>query len=343
MPYAIVIVSFFVVFAADPARGQRRAEVRRGAAQEEGRRDARDRRRRGRATVETNGPEGLEPENPSAVSSRLLSRCNVSTKHAQAQIQQAGLDWTVGKLLLADGRWAPAIGRGARGSECKCSIMPALELRCAGAGVAAVCRTCGVLHKRSKRLQHVRGAVSRGAGFSGALHARGPCLLRQPGDAGGGIAGAARPASSAQVFNEQNLGAPIDVALQNLAKRVPLLDVSFFVSAVLLQKETGGNLSEILTKLVLRHPRAIQAEGAGEGGQRARPHHRHDPDHDADRARCSPCWRSRPGYLQGMAKDSDGKWLIVGRDLRTGPWAISSSGGSSTSRYEGLELRLWLL
>lgn len=52
-----------------------------------------------------------------------------------------------------------------------------------------------------------------------------------------------------QVFNEQNLGAPIDVALRNLAKRVPLLDVRFFVSAVLLQRETGGNLAEILGKL----------------------------------------------------------------------------------------------
>ena len=52
-----------------------------------------------------------------------------------------------------------------------------------------------------------------------------------------------------QVFNEQNLGAPIDVALKNLGQRVPLLDVRFFVSAVLLQRETGGNLAEILTKL----------------------------------------------------------------------------------------------
>jgi tight adherence protein B len=52
-----------------------------------------------------------------------------------------------------------------------------------------------------------------------------------------------------QVFNEQNLGAPIDVALKNLATRVPLLDVRFFVSAVLLQRETGGNLAEILGQL----------------------------------------------------------------------------------------------
>lgn len=48
---------------------------------------------------------------------------------------------------------------------------------------------------------------------------------------------------------EHNLGLPLDFALQKLANRVPSLDVHFFVSAVLLQKRTGGNLAEILDKL----------------------------------------------------------------------------------------------
>jgi tight adherence protein B len=52
-----------------------------------------------------------------------------------------------------------------------------------------------------------------------------------------------------KVFNEHNLGLPIETALCNLTDRIPLLDVRFFVSAVLLQRETGGNLAEILTKL----------------------------------------------------------------------------------------------
>lgn len=52
-----------------------------------------------------------------------------------------------------------------------------------------------------------------------------------------------------RTFEEHNLGLPIEVALQSLAKRVPSLDVHFFVSAVLLQKRTGGNLAEILDKL----------------------------------------------------------------------------------------------
>jgi tight adherence protein B len=52
-----------------------------------------------------------------------------------------------------------------------------------------------------------------------------------------------------RAFEEQNLGLPIDVALEKLAKRVPLMDTQFFVAAVVLQKRTGGNLAEILDNL----------------------------------------------------------------------------------------------
>ena len=52
-----------------------------------------------------------------------------------------------------------------------------------------------------------------------------------------------------RTFDEQNLGLPLEVALERLGKRVPLLDVQFFVSAVLLQKRTGGNLAGLLDNL----------------------------------------------------------------------------------------------
>jgi tight adherence protein B len=73
-----------------------------------------------------------------------------------------------------------------------------------------------------------------------------------------------------RTFDEHNLGLPLDQALIKLAKRVPLLDVHFFVSAVLLQRRTGGNLAEILDSLaeVIRERfklrgkiRAISAHG----------------------------------------------------------------------------------
>ena len=47
-------------------------------------------------------------------------------------------------------------------------------------------------------------------------------------------------------MEENNLGVNINEAMQNLAERVPLTDLKFFVVAVLIQRETGGNLAEIL-------------------------------------------------------------------------------------------------
>ena len=52
-----------------------------------------------------------------------------------------------------------------------------------------------------------------------------------------------------RVFEEQNLGMPLDAALARLASRIHLVDVQFFVSAVVLQRKTGGNLTEILDTL----------------------------------------------------------------------------------------------
>ena len=52
-----------------------------------------------------------------------------------------------------------------------------------------------------------------------------------------------------RTFEEQHLGQPLDIVLRKLSERVPSMDVQFFVSAVLLQRRTGGNLAELLDKL----------------------------------------------------------------------------------------------
>ena len=63
-------------------------------------------------------------------------------------------------------------------------------------------------------------------------------------------------------FDEQNFGLPLKQALFNMIERVPLLDLKFFVTAILMQKETGGNLAEILTNLshVIRERFKIMGE-----------------------------------------------------------------------------------
>lgn len=53
----------------------------------------------------------------------------------------------------------------------------------------------------------------------------------------------------AQVFHEQNLGIKIEEALINMSNRIDQLDVRFFVTAVLIQRQTGGDLAEVLDKI----------------------------------------------------------------------------------------------
>ena len=50
-------------------------------------------------------------------------------------------------------------------------------------------------------------------------------------------------------FDEQKLGLPTKLALERLTERVPLLDLRLCVTAMLIQRETGGNLAEILEKV----------------------------------------------------------------------------------------------
>lgn len=52
-----------------------------------------------------------------------------------------------------------------------------------------------------------------------------------------------------RVFEEQNLGIPFEEALESLTERVPNLDLKFFATAVVLQRQTGGDLAEILDKI----------------------------------------------------------------------------------------------
>jgi tight adherence protein B len=114
-----------------------------------------------------------------------------------------------------------------------------------------------------------------------------------------------------KVSNEHNLGLPIETALSNLTTRLPLIDVSFFVSAVLLQRETGGNLGEILTKLaaVIRERFKVKGQVAAASAH----------------ARITGTILTlmpvalmlglmviAPNYLKSMAEDPDGRKLIYG-------------------------------
>jgi tight adherence protein B len=73
-----------------------------------------------------------------------------------------------------------------------------------------------------------------------------------------------------RVYEEQNLGVSVEDALKALCDRVPNLDLRFFVTSVLIQRQTGGDLAEILDKIgyvireryrILGQVKALTAEG----------------------------------------------------------------------------------
>jgi tight adherence protein B len=72
------------------------------------------------------------------------------------------------------------------------------------------------------------------------------------------------------LYDEQNFGLTLPDAMRNFARRIPVLDARFFVTAVLTQREAGGNLAEVLDNLssvirerfkVKRQVRVISAHG----------------------------------------------------------------------------------
>jgi len=116
-------------------------------------------------------------------------------------------------------------------------------------------------HKRSSRMKKfeeqfpealdvLSRAIRAGHAFQTAL---GMCADEMPGPVG---------PEMKKTFDQQNYGLPLKDALNDLAERINIIDVRFFVTAVLIQRDTGGNLSEILDNLahVVRERFKIQRQ-----------------------------------------------------------------------------------
>jgi tight adherence protein B len=237
---------------------------------------------------------------------RLLNGMQFS-KHASEQIQQAGLNWSANRLIGAMAlATIPGLGLGTLFPLILNGPVTAIVLALAfGAAPYLIVR-----QKRAKRLatleeqfpealDFLARSMRAGHAFSISLEMLGEEMADPLGQ------------EFRALFNEQNLGAPLDLALRNFSTRVPLLDVRFFTSSVLLQKQTGGNLSEILSRLayVIRERFRLkgQVKAASAHGRLT-----------ATILTLLPVFTMlallvvAPGYLQGMAEDSDGKWLIGG-------------------------------
>lgn len=175
------------------------------------------------------------------VITKLLRRFEVQDK-LQEMLEQAGLKWHVARLIHA------SMGCFIAGYLIVWQLAGYRVVAVIAAAVFACIPILFVARKRTLRLRRfeeqfpeslefVARSMRAGHAFSVSLE----MLHREFQEP---LSGEFR-----RTFEEHNLGLPLEVALQKLAKRVPSLDVHFFVSAVLLQKRTGGNLAEILDKL----------------------------------------------------------------------------------------------
>jgi tight adherence protein B len=165
-----------------------------------------------------------------------------ATLHLKRMLDQADLQITPSRLLMFSFMAGMLGGLAASVLTVFIPLMVLVGLACASIPILHV------WYKRKKlfdkfleqlpeALDLVSRALSAGHAFSEALHMV-STEMPEP------IATEFR-----KTYEEQNLGLSVKLALENLTQRIPLLDLKLCVTAVLIQRETGGNLAEILEKV----------------------------------------------------------------------------------------------
>jgi tight adherence protein B len=245
---------------------------------------------------------------------RAQPRIAVPQRLAQSQhfrrlelwIRQAGLDWEPGQVLL----WALllAVAGALLGTKLRILMFTLPSV----VGMAALMGSLPFLYlwrKRATRLAQFEKQFPEALDFLARAMRAGHAFAASLEMLSKETAPPLGPEFRI-VYDEQNLGAPLEVALRRLAERVPLLDVRFFVSAVLLQRQTGGNLAEILRNLA----RVIRERFQLKGQVRAMSAHGRIT---AAVLTVLPILTMlglmllAPDYLRFMARDPHGKYLIL--------------------------------
>jgi tight adherence protein B len=247
-----------------------------------------------------------EEEDPLEV---LLKKSNLPTR-LHDLLQQGGVPWSVSRFILT--MVIAAVAAGVLGW-----VLRPLGFRVLSTTAFAIfggtLPLMYIAHKKKKRMfefeQQLPEALDFLARSMRAGHAFSISLEMLGSDSPDPLGQEIRA-----LFNEQNLGAPIEAALTNFARRVPLLDVRLFISSVLLQRQTGGNLSEVLTRLayIIRERFRLkgQVKAASAHGRLTSLVLTALPI-----VLIVALMIIAPGYLESLAADPDGKWMIVGAIL----------------------------
>ena len=118
----------------------------------------------------------------------------------------------------------------------------------AAAGLAGVTPLLYLLHKRTQRMKRFEEQFPEALDLLARAIRAGHALQTALGMAAEELPDPVGPEFK-KTFDQQNFGLPLRDALNEMAVRIAVLDVRFFVTAVLIQRDTGGNLSEILENL----------------------------------------------------------------------------------------------
>ena len=198
----------------------------------------------------------------------LLKRGRSRTERLQILIDQAGLKITVGTLLagIGDAGGSCLLYRAARSASGR-------ALR-SGAGVLAALMPVNIVkYKRTLRMRKFEEQFPEALDLLGRALRAGHSFTTGIEMVGNEMPDPIGP-EFRTLYDQQNYGMPLPDALKLFAERIPVLDARFFVTAVLIQRESGGNLSEVLDNLahvirerfrVKRQIRVISAHGRHHG------------------------------------------------------------------------------
>jgi tight adherence protein B len=259
-------------------------------------------------TVEDNNGEAprsllkAKPEDKNALE-LALAKFDIAKK-LRLKITQADLNWSLQSFLMY------SLICGAAGCFGGSRLSAAGFWGSALLGLVASMLPYFVLARaRKKRLDQLEAQLPEALDFLARSMRAGHALTISL-----SMAGDELPEPMAREFrtlaHEQNLGSPMDTALDSMCNRVPLLDLRFFSTALLLQRQTGGNLSDILRQL----SNLIRERFRLKGQVKALSAHGRLTSMiltGLPIVTCGALTLIAPEYLGGMAKDPDGFKLII--------------------------------
>jgi tight adherence protein B len=193
-------------------------------------------------------------EGPLPALDRLLARSTVGARLARL-IEQSGVRTTPSGMTIISLALAAIIGVVASWLVPQPFAAPLAALAAGGAPFA------WLVHCRSSRLKRFEEQFPEALDLLARAIRSGQAFQTAMGMVGDELPDPVGPEFK-KTFDQQNFGLPLRDALNEMSARIALLDVRFFVTAVLIQRDTGGNLSEILDNLahVVRERFKIQRQ-----------------------------------------------------------------------------------